>query len=448
MAKNILIIEDEETLRESLKRIFMKDDFSVDTAESAEKALKLIETGSYDVIISDIILPGISGIELLHRLHEELPEQIFIVMTAYASVDTAVKALRAGAYDYIMKPLVHEELKQVVRNALRQRQLQTENVLLRREIGKTYDFSSIIGISPALKSVIEEVRKIADTRSNVLLLGETGTGKELFARVIHRNSSRQAMPFIPINCSVIPENLLESELFGHAKGSFTGAVTSKKGLFEEANGGTVFLDEIGDINPTFQIKLLRVLEDQIIRPVGSTKTLKVDLRFITATNKDLEKEIREGRFREDLFYRINAITINIPSLRSRQEDIPLLVKHFLNNYSQELGKHVDDISEEALTYMINYHWPGNIRELQNVVERAILISENGRITSENLPKSVHSESSFEKESIDEKLSIEAYTKAFILEYQSSHNEQKLAGMLGITRKSLWEKRKKWGLEKK
>jgi DNA-binding NtrC family response regulator len=369
-------------------------------------------------------------------------------MTAYASVDTAVKALRAGAYDYIMKPLVHEELKQVVRNALRQRQLQTENVLLRREIGKTYDFSSIIGISPALKSVIEEVRKIADTRSNVLLLGETGTGKELFARVIHRNSSRQAMPFIPINCSVIPENLLESELFGHAKGSFTGAVTSKKGLFEEANGGTVFLDEIGDINPTFQIKLLRVLEDQIIRPVGSTKTLKVDLRFITATNKDLEKEIREGRFREDLFYRINAITINIPSLRSRQEDIPLLVKHFLNNYSQELGKHVDDISEEALTYMINYHWPGNIRELQNVVERAILISENGRITSENLPKSVHSESSFEKESIDEKLSIEAYTKALILEYQSSHNEQKLAGMLGITRKSLWEKRKKWGLEKK
>jgi DNA-binding NtrC family response regulator len=448
MAKNILIIEDEETLRESLKRIFLKDDYSVDTADSAEEAINLIETGSYDVIISDIILPRISGIELLNRLHEELPEQIFIVMTAYASVETAVKALRAGAYDYIMKPIVHEELKQVVRNAIRQRQLQTENVLLRREIGKTYDFSSIIGISPELKSVIEEVRKIADTRSNVLLLGETGTGKELFARVIHRNSSRKAMPFIPINCSVIPENLLESELFGHVKGSFTGAVTSKKGLFEEANGGTVFLDEIGDINLSFQIKLLRVLEDQIVRPVGSTKTLKVDLRLITATNKDLDTEIREGRFREDLYYRINAITINIPSLRSRQEDVPLLVKHFLDKYSQELGKEVEDITEEALKYLMNYHWPGNIRELQNVVERAILICEKSRITSDNLPKSVHSGNSFGKESVEGKLSIEDYTKAFIREYQSSHNEQQLAGMLGITRKSLWEKRKKWGLEKK
>jgi DNA-binding NtrC family response regulator len=448
MAKNILIIEDEETLRESLKRIFLKDDYSVDTADSAEEAINLIETGSYDVIISDIILPRISGIELLNRLHEELPEQIFIVMTAYASVETAVKALRAGAYDYIMKPIVHEELKQVVRNAIRQRQLQTENVLLRREIGKTYDFSSIIGISPELKSVIEEVRKIADTRSNVLLLGETGTGKELFARVIHRNSSRKAMPFIPINCSVIPENLLESELFGHVKGSFTGAVTSKKGLFEEANGGTVFLDEIGDINLSFQIKLLRVLEDQIVRPVGSTKTLKVDLRLITATNEDLDTEIREGRFREDLYYRINAITINIPSLRSRQEDVPLLVKHFLDKYSQELGKEVEDITEEALKYLMNYHWPGNIRELQNVVERAILICEKSRITSDNLPKSVHSGNSFGKESVEGKLSIEDYTKAFIREYQSSHNEQQLAGMLGITRKSLWEKRKKWGLEKK
>jgi DNA-binding NtrC family response regulator len=233
-------------------------------------------------------------------------------MTAYASLETAVKALRAGAYDYIMKPIMHEEIKQVVKNALLQRRLKIENRLLKREIGTHYDFSSIIGESPALQSIIDEARKIVDTKSNVLLLGETGTGKELFARVIHHNSVRKDMPFIPINCSVIPENLLESELFGHMKGAFTGAMVSKKGMFEEADGGTVFLDEIGDINPYFQTKMLRVLEDQLIRPVGSTKALKVDLRFITATNKELETAVRDNVFREDLFYRINTITLRMP----------------------------------------------------------------------------------------------------------------------------------------
>jgi len=260
MSKSILIVEDEETLRESLKRIFAKDGFSVDAAESAEEGLQLLETNIYDVIISDIILPGIDGIEMLSKVRKDDPDQVFIVMTAYASLDTAVKALRAGAYDYIMKPVMHEEIKQVVRNAIRQRRLQIENLLLKRELGKSYDFSSVIGKSAELNNLLDEVKKIADTKSNVLLLGETGTGKELFARVIHNNSSRKNMPFIPINCSVIPENLLESELFGHQKGAFTGAVLSKKGLFEEADGGTIFLDEIGDITPFIQIKLLRVLE--------------------------------------------------------------------------------------------------------------------------------------------------------------------------------------------
>ena len=448
MPKNILIVEDEDTLRESLKRVFVKDDFSVDTAESAEQALNLLESNIYDVIVSDIILPGADGIEMLTRVRQEIPDQLFIVMTAYASIETAIKALRAGAYDYIMKPVMHEEIKQVVGNALRQRHLQVENVLLKREIGKSYDFSSIIGDSPAIKAIIEEVKKISDTKSNVLLLGGTGTGKELFARVIHHNSHRRDMPFIPINCSVIPESLLESELFGHMKGAFTGAVTSRKGLFEEADGGTIFLDEIGEINPYFQIKLLRVLEDHVIRPVGSTKSLKVDLRIIAATNKELETAVKEETFREDLFYRINTIILQVPSLRDRKEDISLLVSHFLKKYSQDLQKHVTSISDEALKRMVNYNWPGNVRELQNVIERAILITDSDKITISNLPEAMKNNKSFQKYSLGKRLSIEDYTKALILEYQASCNEQQIAAILGITRKSLWEKRKKWGLERK
>jgi DNA-binding NtrC family response regulator len=447
MSKSILIVEDEETLRESLERIFVKEGFDVDTAESAEKGLGLLEKTIYDVIISDIILPGMDGIELLSKVRQDSPDQIFIVMTAYASLETAVKALRGGAYDYIMKPIMHEEIKQVVKNALQQRWLTVENLLLKREIGKTYDFSSIIGESPALNSIIDEAKKIVDTKSNVLLLGETGTGKELFARVIHHNSSRSKMPFIPINCSVIPENLLESELFGHMKGAFTGALMSKKGMFEEADGGTIFLDEIGDIDPFFQTKMLRVLEDQLIRPVGSTKVLKVDLRFITATNKDLDIAVQEGNFREDLYYRINTIILRMPPLRERREDIPMLAKHFLEKYSREFQKHVTYITDEALSRMVNYRWPGNVRELQNVIERAILITDSNSITPENLPESMRAGKFFQTSSLKDQLSIADYTKSFILEYQTQYNEQQLATMLGITRKSLWEKRKKWGIEK-
>ncbi len=447
MPKSILIVEDEETLRESLKRIFIKDEFSVDVTESAESGLSLLEKNNYDVIISDIILPGADGIELLLKTRQETPEQIFIVMTAYASLETAVKALRAGAYDYIMKPIIHEELKQVVNNALIQKRLQIENVLLKRELGENYDFSSIIGENSALKSIISEAKKIVDTKSNVLFLGETGTGKELFARVFHNNSSRKNMPFIPINCSVIPENLIESELFGHVKGAFTGAIGSKKGLFEEADGGTIFLDEIGDINPYLQTKLLRVLEDHLIRPVGGNKTLKIDIRFITATNKNLEEAVSEEKFREDLFYRINTITLNIPPLRERKEDIPLLAKCFLKKYSLEFQKHITGITDNALSRMVNYNWPGNIRELQNVIERAILITDSDKIRIENLPESVKNEESFRTSTLNNRLSIEDYTKTFIMKYQNEHNELQLAALLGITRKSLWEKRKRWGIEK-
>jgi DNA-binding NtrC family response regulator len=445
MSKGMLIVEDEETLRESIKRIFMKEGFTVDAVDSAEKGFALLETSAYDVIISDIILPGIDGIEMLTSVREQTPDQIFIIVTAYASLDTAVKALRAGAYDYIMKPIIHEEIKQVVRNALIQKNLQTENILLKREIGKDYDFSSIIGGSRALQGIINEVKKIANTKSNVLLLGETGTGKELFARVIHHNSSRRDMPFVPINCSAIPETLLETELFGHVRGAFTGAIATKKGLLGEADGGTVFLDEIGDMSLSLQAKLLRVLEDQAIRPVGSTKAATVDIRLITATNKDLKAQVRSGLFREDLYYRINVISIQISPLRNRKEDVGALVDHFIEKYSHEMGKQVQDVSPDALSVMMNYPWPGNVRELQNVIERAILISDGTAIGVEHLPEGMSADVPFQLHSFEKKLSIEDYTKAFIKRHQGEYNEKQISEMLGITRKSLWEKRKKWGI---
>jgi DNA-binding NtrC family response regulator len=422
MSERILIVEDEETLSSSLRRVFLRDGYEAEVVDNAESAFEMLDKGIYDIIITDIILPGMSGIELLKNIKESLPEQIVIIMTAYASLETAVEALRAGAYDYVVKPIIHEEIKQIVKNALRQRALQAENVLLKKQIERQYDFSRIIGESSAMQKIINEVKKIADARSNVLLLGETGTGKELIARAIHFNSNRADKTFIPINCSAIPENLLESELFGHVRGAFTGAITSKKGLFEEANGGTVFLDEIGDLSIGLQSKLLRVLEDQEIRPVGGTQSIKVDLRFISATNKDIENAVKGGTFREDLFYRINVITIKLPPLRERKEDIELLVRFFIQKYSKDLGKPVNEIDNEASEILKAYHWPGNIRELQNIIERAILIAEDGIIRAEHLPEGIKTEESFIHAALDDKLSIEDYTKAFIQKHQNEFNE--------------------------
>jgi len=447
MAEKLLIVEDEDTLRESLKRVFVREGYEVDVAQDAESALKTLEGMTYDLIVTDIILSGINGIELLKRYKEQNPEQLVIVMTAFASLETAVEALRGGAYDYIIKPVIHEEIKRIVRNALKERSLKAENTMLKKQIVELYDFDSIVGQSSAISSVIQEVKKISDTKSNVLLLGETGTGKELFARSIHYSGSRRDEPFIPINCSAIPENLLESELFGYLKGAFTGAVSTKRGLFEEADRGTIFLDEIGDLSISLQSKLLRVMDDREIRPIGSVQSRKVDIRFITATNRDIYKAVKEGLFREDLFYRINVITLKLPPLRDRREDVVPLAQHFLKKYSQEIGKAVRHIDETAQKMLIDYEWPGNVRELQNIIERAILITDSNFITPEHLHEGFKSSASFFSDSIDKGLSIEDYTKEFIMTYQKNYNEQKLADMLGITRKSLWEKRKRWGISR-
>jgi len=445
MNERLLIVEDEVTLCESLKRVLMRDGYQVDAVDSAEAALTHIRETPYDLVITDIVLPGIDGIELLRRIKDGYPEQIVIVITAYASIETAVSALRAGAYDYVIKPIIHEEIKRIVKNSFRERTLRAENVILKKQIEERYDFENIVGHSSEITALITEVKKIADSKSNVLLLGETGTGKELFARAVHFNSSRRERPFVPINCSAIPENLLESELFGYMKGAFTGAVGSKRGLFEEADGGTVFLDEIGDLNLPLQAKLLRVIDDHEIRPIGGVQSKKIDIRLITATNKDIAQAVKNNAFREDLYYRINVVTLKLPPLRDRKKDIIILAGYFLEKYSHEIGKNVKFIDDTALRHLMDYYWPGNVRELQNIIERAVLISDSNTIFPEHLPEGVRGTSSFAIESLENAFSIEEYTKEFILKYQNTHNEQKLSEMLGITRKALWEKRKRWGL---
>jgi len=448
VAERLLIVEDEETLRESLKRVFIREGYDVEAAADAESALGFLREHSCDLIITDIILPGIDGIELLKRCREQNPEQLIIVMTAFASLETAVEALRGGAYDYIIKPIIHEEIKRISKNALRERSLRAENVILKKQIGERYDFEHIIGQSRAVLSLIEEVKKIADSKSNVLLLGDTGTGKELFARSIHYSSSRKDMPFIPINCSAIPDNLLESELFGYMKGAFTGAISNKRGLFEEADGGTIFLDEIGDLSQQLQAKLLRVIDDREIRPLGSVQSKRVDIRLITATNRDLAKIVADGSFREDLFYRINVIRLELPPLIERKDDIIVLADHFLKKYADEIGKEVRRIDDAAAKILIEYSWPGNVRELQNIIERAVLITEGPVLLAEHLPAGLKMSQPFLDLSFDKALSIEDYTKELITAYQGKCSEQQLADMLGITRKSLWEKRKRWNLPRK
>jgi len=445
MADRLLIVEDEETLRESLKRVFSREGYDVEVTGDAESAVKMLDDRPFDLLITDIILPGMDGIELLRRCREQNPDQLIIVMTAFASIETALESLRGGAYDYIIKPIIHEEIKRIAKNALRERSLRSENVILRKQIEERYDFSHIVGQSIAIRSLIEEVKKIADSRSNVLILGETGTGKELFARSIHFSSSRKSKPFIPINCSAIPENLLESELFGYMKGAFTGAVSNKRGLFEEADGGTIFLDEIGELTPQLQSKLLRLIDDREIRPLGSIKSRKVDVRIISATNRDISAFVRDGAFREDLYYRINVVSLVIPPLRDRREDIADLAAMFLDKYAADIGKDVRHIDQDAMHLLSQYSWPGNVRELQNIIERAILITDSNFVLPSHLPEIIKLTGSTDLLNKEKLLSIEEYTKEFIQKYQIHYNEQQLAELLGITRKSLWEKRKRWSI---
>ncbi|NOY39564.1 MAG: sigma-54-dependent Fis family transcriptional regulator [Nitrospirae bacterium] len=379
----VLIVDDEEIVRASCRKLLQPHGYRVSEAEDAGRALRLMETTSFDLALSDLKLPDASGIELLKDIKEVYPDTEVILMTGYGTVSTAVEAMKLGAYDYVEKPFRPEELVSLVERAIERKRLREENIRLKKELSAQY-IKNIVGTSKAMEKVFRLIGTVAPTASTVLITGESGTGKELVARAIHYNSPRKDMPFVVIDCGTLADELIESELFGHKRGSFTGAVTDKKGLIEEAEGGTLFLDEIGNLPLPLQSKLLRVLQEKEYRPVGDKKSIKVDTRFITATNKDLSAMVKAGTFREDLFYRLDIFPIHVPPLRERREDIPLLAYHFLRKYSEELGKEVKNISAEAMRILTSCRWPGNIRELENTIQRAILLADNSTIKPETL----------------------------------------------------------------
>ncbi len=386
----VLIVDDEKGMRDFLGIMLRKEGYAVSQAESADKAADLLGRGEFDLVISDISMPGQSGLEVLRQSKSGSPETPVIMITAYASTESAVEALKLGAYDYIIKPFDVDELKIIVHNALEKRRLENENRILKRELKEKLRSDELVGDSPRMREALDLIAKIAPTNSTVLISGESGTGKELVARAVHAGSPRKERPFVSINCGAMPDELLESELFGHARGSFTGAVTAKKGLFEVADGGTIFLDEIGDTTPAMQVKLLRVLQERRIRRVGGTEESEVNVRVLAASNQDLDQLVRDKRFREDLYYRINVIQIKMPALREKRDDIPTLALHFLVKYSRAMGKKITRITDEAIEHLMRHEWPGNVRELENVVERAVALETTDAITPESLSREVRS----------------------------------------------------------
>jgi two-component system, NtrC family, response regulator PilR len=386
--RRILVVDDEQSMREMLAIMLRQDGFEVVAAESRAVAAAVLAQGPVDLVITDVKLPDGDGIEILRHVKAASPETVVIVMTAFGTTETAVAALKLGAHDYLLKPFDVDELKIVVRNALERQDLREENLRLKREFGRPHGLDQLVGVSPPMAALFEMIRSIAPTNSTVLITGESGTGKELVARAIHSLSPRRDGPFVSVNCGALPDTLLESELFGHMKGAFTDAHQNKKGLFEAAHRGTLFLDEVGETTPPMQVKLLRALQEKTIRRVGGTQETEVDVRVISATNVPLESLVKTRRFREDLFYRLQVIPIHAPPLRERREDVPRLAEHFLGRFAREMGKNVVKISEEAMSHLRRYSWPGNVRELENVIERAVALETTAAVLPERLPEAV------------------------------------------------------------
>jgi two-component system response regulator PilR (NtrC family) len=387
MKIKILVVDDELSMREFLTILLEREGYYVSVAGSAEEAMRLMSLSLFDLVLSDIQMPGLSGIQLLSRIKKLSPETGVLMITAFSTAEQAVEAMKLGAYDYIAKPFKIEEIKQLVINALEKQGLKRENTLLKMDAGERDGFCGIIGKSQNMRELFDMIQKVAGSQSSVLLLGESGTGKELVARAVHSCSPRKSKPFVAVNCGAIPENLIESELFGHKKGSFTGAVNDRPGLFEQAEGGTFFLDEIGELPLLLQTKLLRVLQEREFKRIGCVQTRKTDVRIICASNRDLEAQVRENSFREDLFYRINVVQLHMPPLRERIEDIPLLVEHFCRKYNKREQDSPVSVTPGALKILMNYPFPGNIRELENCIERSLII-DPAQISENNLPKQV------------------------------------------------------------
>jgi DNA-binding NtrC family response regulator len=383
----ILVVDDEVLIRDMIRKgLSQMGGYSVEVAQSGLEAIEKMEKDVFDLVLTDLKMPKMDGLELLKTIKGTKPEMMVILMTAYGSIETAVEAMRIGANDYITKPINFDDLLIHISKVQKESLLLRENLLLRMEVRKKFEFNNIIGKSKKMQEIFSLIEKVAPGNSTVMIYGGSGTGKELVAKAIHYNSPRVDRPFIPFNCGAIPETLVESELFGHTKGAFTGAIQAKKGLFEEANGGTLFLDEISSILPSVQVKLLRVLQEREVMKVGSTERTKIDVRMIAATNENLEENMKKGKFREDLFYRLHVFPVFLPDLKDRKEDIPLLAYHFLDLYSKEAKKEIRGISKEAMKLLLEYHWPGNVRELENTIERAVVMTDQNYLVPNDFPK--------------------------------------------------------------
>jgi len=438
---DVLVVDDEDIVRESLRDWLSDVGYKVDVADSGEEALRIIKQKKNKIMLADLVMPGMDGIELMKKAREIVPSISTVIITAHGSIQTAITAIREGAYDYIEKPFCPEKVEHLVKNLVEHHDLIEKNISLRQRIKDRHHFEGITAKSPKMLKIIELVKTVAPTSATVLITGETGTGKEVVARAIHHQSQRRNKPFIATSCAALPESLLESELFGHEKGSFTGAVERKKGKFEAGDKGTLFLDEIGEINANTQIHLLRALEEKKITRVGSNEEIDVDVRVITATNRDLKTLVKQGQFREDLYYRLKVVTINLPPLKERKEDILPLAEHFLKKYVEENNKGDNIFSPEVIKFMLHYSWPGNVRELENMIEHGVILSKNNVITMAELPQDIiHPTPAEEK-------TIEAVTRNHILNVleETKGNISKAAEILGVRRMTLYNKLKKYNV---
>ena len=452
----ILVADDEQSMREFLDIMLKKEGYKVSLASNGEEVVKLIENDLFDLVLLDIRMPRVDGISALKKIKANSPETTVIMITAYASADTAIQAMKEGAYDYITKPFKVEEIKLIIKNALEKKNLQKENILLKQVVRDRYHFGNIIGQSSKMVALYDLLEKVSPTKTNILIGGESGTGKELVAKAIHYNSPRKEKPFVTLNCGAIPESLIESELFGHMKGAFTDAIATKKGLFEVADEGTIFLDEISELPLLMQVKLLRVLQDKEFKRVGGTEDVRVDVRIISATNKDLEEAVKEKRFREDLYYRLNVIQIKLPPLRDRKEDIQILASHFLKKYSDELNKNILKISPEALQILLDYEYPGNVRELQNIIERAVALEGSQELTAHHLSSYLNGQPLLKKgpidieipnEGIDLEKMVEDLERALLVKAldRTKGIKKKAAELLHINFRSMRYRLEKYGL---
>lgn len=441
MKFTILVIDDEENIRNGLAANFEMEDYKVKTASSGKEGLSIVSKGDIDLVVTDLRMDGMSGEEVLRRITTETPGIPVIVLTGHGSIDSAVEAMKNGAYDFLTKPLNLDQLNVIVKRALENRELSLQHTMLKKELGEAVTFDRMIGTSADMRRLLELIKKVAPSRASVLITGESGVGKELVADALHSLSGRREKSFVKVHCAALSETLLESELFGHEKGAFTGADSMKKGRFELAHGGTIFLDEIGEINQTTQIKLLRVLQERTFERVGGEETIEVDVRVVAATNRNIEEEVKAGRFREDLYYRLNVVRLQVPPLRERKDDIPLLMDSFLKRFSEENSKSILGFENRARQALYRYDWPGNIRELQNCIESAVVMCSGKEISIEDLPPTISRFSGEESISIPMGLSLDDAEKIIIKENLAFNNgnKTKTAEILGIERKTLAKK---------